>query len=48
MIAIFWAFGIVAIDKESLTISVLNGRNPSMDTFSNHVGIWSNSDNLLT
>ncbi len=43
MIAIFWEFGIIAVDKERLTISVISGSNLSMHTFTNYVGIGSNS-----
>ncbi len=41
MIAIFWDFGIMAVDKEKLTISVISSSNSSMQTFNNHVEIGS-------
>ncbi len=47
MIAIFWDFGIRAVDKERLTISVISGINSSMQTFNNHVGIGSNSHDIV-
>ncbi len=47
MIAIFWDFGIMAVDKQRLTISVISGSNSSMQTFNNHVGIGSNSHDVV-
>ncbi len=41
------AIGIVVVDKEILTKSVINGSNSSMQTFSNHMGIGSNSHDLV-
>ncbi len=47
MIAIFWDFGIVAVDKERLTTSVISGNTSSMQTFSNYVRIGSNSHDVV-
>ncbi len=47
MIAIFWDVGIVSVDKELLAISVISGSNSSMQTFSNYVGIGSNSHDVV-
>ncbi len=47
MIAICCAFGFMAVDKERLTISGINGSNSSMQTFNNHVGIGSNSHDVV-
>ncbi len=37
----------MAIDKERLTISVITGSNSSFQTFNNHVGIGSNSPDVV-
>ncbi len=44
----FWDFGIMVVDKERLTISVISGSNSSMQTFNNHVGIGSNSHDVVS